>query len=188
MESLLARLSLRWKITILVAASTIVTAILARSLAGVGGTVGSVVVCAALIAGFSALAYYAGGVIVRPLLALRDAARSIANGDLSTAAKAKVEAGGELANLAESFFQASRNLSVFLAQLSQTSVTTQHGAGEILASVARLAAMSAQQAAAINETTTTAWEIAQTSKQATEHANSVIASRCARLRLGCGPL
>ena len=34
--------------------------------------------------------------------------------------------------------------------------------------------MSAQQAAAINETTTTASEIAQTSKQATEHANSVI--------------
>jgi methyl-accepting chemotaxis protein len=174
MESLLAQLSLRWKITILVAVSTTVTAILAHVLAGIGGAAGSVIVSVALIAAFSALAFWAGGVIVKPLLALRDAARSIAAGDLSTAAKSKVDAGGEMADLAESFFQASRNLSVFLSQLSQTSVTTQRGAGEILASVARLAAMSAQQAAAINETTTTASEIAQTSKQATEHANSVI--------------
>ena len=34
--------------------------------------------------------------------------------------------------------------------------------------------MAAQQAAAINETSTTASEIAQTSKQATQHADSVI--------------
>jgi methyl-accepting chemotaxis protein len=174
MESLLARLSLRWKITLLVALAATVSAVVVRSLAGVGGIVGTILICAVVIAGFSALAYWVGGVIVAPLMALRDAARSIANGDLSTAAKTKVKADGELAELAESFFQAARNLSVFLTQLSQTSVTTQRGAGEILASVARLAAMSAQQAAAINETTTTASEIAQTSKQATEHANSVI--------------
>jgi methyl-accepting chemotaxis protein len=79
-----------------------------------------------------------------------------------------------VAELAESFHLASRNLRQFLTELTQTSVTTQHGAGEIQASVARLAAMSAEQAAAINETTTTASEIAQTSKQATAHADSVI--------------
>ncbi len=167
------RLSLRWKITILVAGAAALCAILARALS-FGGAVGAFFVIALVVAGAGALAYYLGGRIVAPLVSLRDAARSIAQGDFSSVSRARVEAGGELAELAESFFQAARNLQTFLSQLSQTSVTTQRGAGEILSSVARLAAMSAQQAAAINETTTTASEIAQTSKQATEHANSVI--------------
>jgi methyl-accepting chemotaxis protein len=170
----LNRLSLRWKITILVAIAAALSAVLARVLT-FGGTVAAVFIIALAVVGSSALAFYLGGIIVAPLVSLRDAARSIAQGDFSTVSRAaKVDAGGELAELADSFFQATRNLQSFLSQLSQTSVTTQRGAGEILASVARLAAMSAQQAAAINETTTTASEIAQTSKQATEHANSVI--------------
>jgi methyl-accepting chemotaxis protein len=169
-----SRLSLRWKITILVAGAATLAAVLARSLAFGGASV-AFLVCTVLVAGSAALAYYVGGIIVAPVVSLRDAARSIAQGDFSRISQSsQVDAGGELAELAESFFQASRNLQQFLSQLSQTSVTTQRGAGEILASVARLAAMSAQQAAAINETTTTASEIAQTSKQATEHANSVI--------------
>jgi methyl-accepting chemotaxis protein len=176
MESLLDHLSLRWKITGLVASTTALTAILLLALAraGAGRPLVIAAVTLALVAASSALAFFLAGVIVRPVVVLRDVARSIASGDLSAARQARVTATGELAELAESFYQAAHNLQAFLSELSQTSVTTQRGAGEIQASVARLAAMSAQQAAAINETTTTASEIAQTSKQATEHANSVI--------------
>jgi methyl-accepting chemotaxis protein len=171
----LARLSLRWKITVLVAGAALATA-LAQLLLARGGDAGSsaasILVSLGLAGAFSAVAYFAAGVIVRPVVALRDAARSIASGDLSRIAK--VEAAGELKDLSDSFYQASHNLQQFLSELAQTSETTQRGAGDILASVARLAAMSAEQAAAINETSTTASEIAQTSKQAAEHANSVI--------------
>src|SRR5512147_3264387 len=97
MESLLARVSLRWKITALVAASSLATAVLVRVLAGLGGAAVGFAVGLVLVAGFSALAWWAGGLIVKPLGALRDAARAIADGDLSAAAKHKVEAGGELA-------------------------------------------------------------------------------------------
>jgi methyl-accepting chemotaxis protein len=110
--------------------------------------------------------------MVRPIATLRDVARSIAAGDLTR--PVLVSAQGELAELAEAFAVMEQGLQRIVTELSETSVTTQRGAGEILASVARLAAMSAQQAAAINETTTTASEIAQTSKQATAHADSVI--------------
>jgi methyl-accepting chemotaxis protein len=180
MERLRARLSLRWKITALVACATVVTAILVFVLmrAGADSLLGHPLVVAAaalvLAAASGAIAFFLGGLIVRPVVALRDVARSIAAGDLSSANQTRVAASGEVGELTESFFQAVQNLAAFLSELSQTSVTTERGAGEILASVARLAAMSAQQAAAINETTTTASEIAQTSKQATEHANSVI--------------
>ncbi len=171
----LSRLSLRWKITMLVGVTTTLAAVLARlAFAWLGGPVGAVAVIVLVVGGACALAFYLGGNLVGPLVSLRDTARKIAQGDFSNLSKEDAQAGGEVAELAESFFQASRNLQTFLKQLSETSVTTQRGAGEILASVARLAAMSAQQAAAINETTTTASEIAQTSKQATEHANSVI--------------
>jgi methyl-accepting chemotaxis protein len=174
MDHPLAGVSLRWKITLLVAVTTTATALLAGVVSAWAGWFAAFLTCAVLVIASTGLAFYMGGVLVAPLVSLRDAARSIAQGDFASVSRAKVETGGELAELAESFFQASRNLQQFLSQLSQTSVTTQRGAGEILASVARLAAMSAQQAAAINETTTTASEIAQTSKQATEHANSVI--------------
>jgi methyl-accepting chemotaxis protein len=180
MESLSARLSLRWKITGLVACATAITGVLVYVLMRAGEdswlSRPLVVPVAALVlvAAWGAIAYFVGGVIVRPVVALREVARSIAGGDLSAANQARVAASGEVGELAESFYQAAQNLATFLSELSQTSVTTERGAGEILASVARLAAMSAEQAAAINETTTTASEIAQTSKQATEHANSVI--------------
>jgi methyl-accepting chemotaxis protein len=178
MTHALARLSLRWKITLLVAVCAAATAVLEGWLATRGpdstlsGTTAAVLVGVAMVLAASILAYLAARVLVRPVLALRDAARSIAGGDLTGAFE--IAADGELADLSESFSQAAQQLRRFLVELSLTSATTQRGAGDIQASVARLAAMSAQQAAAINETTTTASEIAQTSKQATEHANSVI--------------
>jgi methyl-accepting chemotaxis protein len=178
MRRLLARISLRWKLTSLVVVPPILLALVLSALARGGppfsdrGFLWAVAV--AFVAVVGALSFRLGGSITRPMLVLRDVARSISSGDLSGVDRARVEAGGEVAELAESFHLASRNLRQFLTELTQTSVTTQRGAGEIQASVARLAAMSAEQAAAINETTTTASEIAQTSKQATAHADSVI--------------
>ena len=167
---------MRWRITALVACASTATVLLMEAMANLNGRgqpwealAGVVVVLVS-----SSVTFVVAGMIVRPVIALRDAARSVAGGDLSRLFEARVEARGELAELADGFFQACRNLRQFVSELSETSITTQRGAGEIQASVARLAAMSAQQAAALNETTTTASEIAQTSRQATEQANSVI--------------
>jgi methyl-accepting chemotaxis protein len=173
--AVLPRLPIRWKITILVPVAAIASVVVERLVARAGlespllEALLGVAVPAAVLA---AIAYVAAGSLLQPVTAMRDAARTIASGDLSSVPQ--VEAGGELRELAESFGQAARNLRGFVSEMAQTSETTRRGAGEILASVARLAAMSAQQAAAINETSTTASQIAQTSRQATEHANSVI--------------
>jgi len=175
MARVLVRVPLRWKITLLVALAALASGLSERLLSRVGAwsPLASTLFGVGLpVVVFAALAYAVAATMVRPVGALRDAARGIASGDLSRVSR--VEAGGELSDLAEYFFQASLNLRQFVAELAQASDTTRRGAGDILASVARLAAMSAEQAAAINETSTTASEIAQTSRQATEHANSVI--------------
>ena len=168
------RLSWRFHLTSLVACATSATVLLIEAMAR--GGPGPLAVLAGVLAVLvsSLIAFGVAGLVVGPVVALRDFARSVAAGDLSRLSEVRVEARGELADLAESFFQACRNLKQFIEELSQTSITTERGAGEIKSSVARLAAMSAQQAAALNETTTTASEIAQTSRQANEQANSVI--------------
>jgi len=80
----------------------------------------------------------------------------------------------EVSDLAVSFSAMIEQLQATLADLRESSQALEGGAHDILGSVSRQAAMSAQQAAAINETSTTASEISQTSKQATAHADSVI--------------
>jgi methyl-accepting chemotaxis protein len=168
-----ARVSLRLRITFLVAlvaAAALVTEWAVST--ALPGHLWSLLLCTALVAAAGGIAWVLGGRMVSPIRTLRDVARAIAAGDLTR--PVTVSAQGELGELAEAFSTMEKSLQRIVSDLSDTSVTTQRGAGEILASVARLAAMSAQQAAAINETTTTASEIAQTSKQATAHADSVI--------------
>lgn len=179
MDRLLGKVSLRWKITLLAVGAAVITALAqwaVAALASSGSEWSRPVVglaCAAVaIAAAGAAVLGLTGPMVRPVTGLRDAARAIAAGDLTRITA--VDASGELAELADSFATMLLNLQQFLSELATTATTTQRGAGEILSSVARLAAMSAQQAAAINETTTTASEIAQTAKQATAHADSVI--------------
>ena len=168
-----ARVSLRLRITFLVAlvaAAALVTEWAVST--ALPGHLWSLLLCTALVAAAGGIAWVLGGRMVSPIRTLRDVARAIAAGVLTR--PVTVSAQGELGELAEAFSTMEKSLQRIVSDLSDTSVTTQRGAGEILASVARLAAMSAQQAAAINETTTTASEIAQTSKQATAHADSVI--------------
>lgn len=110
--------------------------------------------------------------VTKPLEALRNAAASIAAGDLT--ARVSTEGTAEVADLGASFAAMIEQLQATLGDLRESSQALESGAHDILGSVSRQAAMSAQQAAAINETSTTASEISQTSKQATEHADSVI--------------
>ncbi|MCM2333663.1 MAG: methyl-accepting chemotaxis protein [Anaeromyxobacteraceae bacterium] len=110
---------------------------------------------------------------VRALERLAAAASTIARGDLSLRIPA-VHGHGEVATLAASFAAMAGGLHSTLAELRDASGKLDQQAADILASVTRQAATSAQQATAINETSTTASQIAQTAKQATDHADAVI--------------
>jgi methyl-accepting chemotaxis protein len=125
-----------------------------------------------LLAG-SGLAYLLAGRIASPIEVLRDAAAAIAAGDLSR--PIRVRSVAEVADLAASFAAMTGALQATLAELRDAAIRLESGASEILGNVSRQAAMASQQAAAINETSTTATEIAQTAKQATSHADAVIA-------------
>lgn len=125
------------------------------------------------IAAGSAVAYVFAGRLARPLEELRDAAAAIAGGDLARPLHVEGRAA-EIDDLAASFGAMLDTLQGTLAALGTAAAKLESGTADILGSVARQAAMSSQQAAAINETSTTATEIAQTSKQATAHADSVI--------------
>src|SRR5512146_1263870 len=115
MESPLARLSLRWKITGLVACATALTAVLVFALmrAGLSHPLLVAVAALVLVAASGGIAFFLGGVIVRPVVALRNVARSIAAGDLAAANQGRVAASGEVGELAESFYQAAHNLATF---------------------------------------------------------------------------
>jgi methyl-accepting chemotaxis protein len=167
--------SMRWKITALVAAATTGSAtlqVLLSAALGHGELLGAAATGAGGAAAASALAYLFACRVARPLEELRAAAAAIAQGDLTR--RVHLDASGEIGDVAASFEAMTVGLQETLAELREAAGTTERGAGEILASVSRLAAMSAEQAAAVNETSTTAAEIAQTSKQATQHADSVI--------------
>ncbi|WP_242342452.1 methyl-accepting chemotaxis protein [Anaeromyxobacter terrae] len=173
------RLSMRLKIAGLVGVATGVTAILdtvvfhllyenaptsdlARGLA-------VAIVISVVAAG---VAYQVALRLTRPLERLRDTAAAIAAGDLGR--QIDMDATAETADLAASFGAMIEGLQATIAELREAAFTLDGRSSDILGSVTRQAAMAAQQAAAINETSTTASEIAQTSKQATQHADSVI--------------
>ncbi|ABS26601.1 methyl-accepting chemotaxis protein [Anaeromyxobacter sp. Fw109-5] len=118
------------------------------------------------------VAYLVARRLTQPLERLRDAAVAIAAGDLTR--HIDVDATAETADLAASFGAMIEGLQATIGELRGAALTLDGRSGDILGSVTRQAAMAAQQAAAINETSTTASEIAQTSKQATQHADSVI--------------
>jgi methyl-accepting chemotaxis protein len=137
------------------------------------GRIGTSIAIALAACGVATLvAWLLAARVTTPLEALRNAAASIAAGDLT--ARVSVHGTAEVADLGASFAAMIEQLQATLADLRESSLALERGAHDILGSVSRQAAMSAQQAAAINETSTTASEISQTSKQATEHADSVI--------------
>lgn len=173
------RLSMRLKIAGLVGVATGVTAILDTVAFGVlyedaraadlARVLGAAIVIACAAAG---IAWIVARRLTHPLEQLRDAAVAIAAGDLTR--QIDMDATAETADLAASFGAMIEGLQATIAELREAALTLDGRSGDILGSVTRQAAMAAQQAAAINETSTTASEIAQTSRQATQHADSVI--------------
>jgi len=107
---------------------------------------------------------------VRPLGSLLS---RLAEGDL-TPLPGRPPDPGALAALTSAASALQQALRVTVLELGQVSSSLEGEAREILGGATRHAATAAQQAAAINQTGTTAAEIAQTAKQATLHADSVI--------------
>jgi methyl-accepting chemotaxis protein len=134
---------------------------------------GTVVTLASAAIGWM-MAWLAVRPLVRAIEALAGAAASVARGDL-TPRIPELPGLGEIETLASSFSGMVGGLRATLAELREASGKLDREATDILGSVTRQAATGAQQATAINETGTTASQIAQTAKQATEHADSVIA-------------
>jgi len=113
--------------------------------------------------------------LVQRVERLAAVAASIAGGDLVQVLKEKEEAGNdEVGDLSTAFQTMSGSLRTMVSDLRAASADVEREASSILSTSTQQSAMSTQQASAINETSTTVTEIAQTSKQATEHADSVI--------------
>jgi methyl-accepting chemotaxis protein len=117
-------------------------------------------------------AFVVARMLTVPLERLAHAAGSLSRGDLLQSVS--VPGNDEIAALGTSFQAMADGLRGMLLDLRNASAEVEREASEILSSVAQQSAMATQQASAINETTATVTEIAQTSKQATEHADSVI--------------
>jgi methyl-accepting chemotaxis protein len=117
-------------------------------------------------------AYLLARMLTIPLEKLSQAAAGIASGDL----RQQISTGGndEIEELGNSFVTMSAGLRAMLNDLRSAAQEMEREAANILSTSTQQSAMASEQASAINETSTTVSEIAQTSKQATEHADSVI--------------
>jgi methyl-accepting chemotaxis protein len=107
-----------------------------------------------------------------PLERLTQAAAGIARGDL----KQEIDSSGndEVAVLAKSFETMAEGLRGMIADLRTAAGEIQNESQAMLNTATQQSALTAQQASAITETSTTVKEIAQTSTQATERADAVI--------------
>lgn len=110
--------------------------------------------------------------LVKRVQGLAAAAAAIAEGDLAFAIQESGE--DEVTDLARAFKRMAAVLRTMVADLHAAAKDVESEASSILGTSTQQSAMASQQASAINETSTTVSEIAQTSKQATEHADSVI--------------
>ncbi len=131
------------------------------------GLLGLAVFVLCLVAGV-----FSTRVITVPIERLAKAASGIASGDL--AQKIDVSGNDEIGDLARSFDTMAAGLRSMLNELRGASSEVEREAETVLKTAMQQSAMASEQASAINETSTTMAEIAQTSKQATEHADSVI--------------
>jgi methyl-accepting chemotaxis protein len=110
--------------------------------------------------------------LIVPLERLARAAAGIAAGNLRQ--QVDVSSRDEVGDLARSFATMTERLTELLKDLRSASADIEREASNALTTASQQAAMAHQQASAINETGATVAEIAQTSKQATTYADSVI--------------
>jgi methyl-accepting chemotaxis protein len=125
-----------------------------------------------ILAGCLVGAWLMSGLLIVPLDRLAHAAAGIAAGNL----RQEVDTRGrdEIGDVARSFAVMADALLHLLQDLRGAASEMEREATGVLATSTQQSAMAHQQASAINETSTTVAEIAQTSKQATAYADSVI--------------
>ena len=111
-------------------------------------------------------------VLIVPLERLARAAAGMASGDL----RQQIDAGGsdEVGDLARSIATMAQMLTNLLKDLRGAAADMEREATNVLATSSQQSAMANEQASAIHETGATVAEIAQTSKQATSFADTVI--------------
>jgi methyl-accepting chemotaxis protein len=107
-----------------------------------------------------------------PLERLAQAAAGIAAGDLRQ--QVDVRSNDEIGEVALSFGQMATTVTHLVADLRAAAADIEREANSALTTSSQQSAMAHEQASAISETSTTVAEIAQTAKQATSYADSVI--------------
>ncbi len=107
-----------------------------------------------------------------PLERLAQAAAGIASGDLRQ--QIDVHSTDEVGELAQSFGKMTKMVTHLVADLRSAAADIEREANSALTTSSQQSAMAHEQASAISETSTTVAEIAQTAKQATSYADSVI--------------
>lgn len=117
-------------------------------------------------------AFYVSRLLTNPLERLSAAAAGIAKGNLKQTVNVKGD--DEIAALGRSFLTMAESLSGVLGDLRGAAVEVQREASAILATATQQAQMASGHASAISETSTTVTEIAETSRQATAHADTVV--------------
>ena len=128
---------------------------------------GAFILAACLVA-----SWLMSGLLIVPLERLARAAAGIAGGDL----RQQIDTRGrdEIGDVARSFAAMADALTHLLQDLRGAAAEMEREATSVLSTSTQQSAMAHQQASAINETSTTMAEIAQTSQQATAYADSVI--------------
>ncbi|NTX61826.1 HAMP domain-containing protein [Myxococcus sp. CA051A] len=116
--------------------------------------------------------WFMSGLLVVPLERLARAASGIAGGNLRQ--QFDTVASDEIGEVSRSFAAMSEGLAHLLEDLRGAAAEMEKEAVGVLTTSTQQSAMAHQQASAISETSTTVAEIAQTSKQATAYADSVI--------------
>lgn len=107
-----------------------------------------------------------------PLERLAQAAAGIASGDLRQ--QIDIRSKDEVGELAQSFGKMTKMVTHLVADLRSAAADIEREANSSLTTSSQQSAMAHEQASAISETSTTVAEIAQTAKQATSYADSVI--------------
>jgi methyl-accepting chemotaxis protein len=107
-----------------------------------------------------------------PLERLAQAAAGIAAGDLRQ--RVEVRSTDEIGDVALSFGKMAETVTHLVADLRGAAADIEREANSALTTSSQQSAMAHEQASAISETSTTVAEIAQTAKQATSYADSVI--------------
>lgn len=135
-------------------------------------TTSSVALGVLALAGVLVASFFVSRLLTNPLERLAAAAAGIAKGNLKQ--EVDVRGDDEISALGRSFLTMAESLATVLRDLRGAANEVQREASAILATATQQAHMASGHAAAIAETSTTVTEIAETSRLATSHADTVV--------------